>query len=623
MRRLLIANRGEIARRIQLSAHAMGIECIAVFAEPDRAMPFVHEADAALPIGSYLDSAALIAAAQRAHADAIHPGYGFLSENAAFAQACLDAGLTFVGPPPEAMRAMADKLEAKRIASAAGVPVLPSLEPGDDFEYPVLIKAAAGGGGRGMRRVDSAAALEEALASARREAAASFGDETVFLEPCLDSARHVEVQVLGDQHGCRVHVFDRDCSIQRRHQKLIEEAPAPWLAPGVRARLFEAALALANAIEYSSAGSVEFLVKGEQIVFLEMNTRLQVEHPVTEAITGLDLVRLQLEIACGRPLPFTQQGLTATGHAIEARLYAEDPAQAFQPSVGRVHRFHPDDTPLRWDSGVDSGSEISPLFEGLLAKAVAHAATREEASARLGRGLRGLAVHGVQTNRDALVAVLESATFGAAELATDFLARQPDLLTVGPPPDIVRVHALAAALVLRERRLRARQTLRFVPPGWRNTPVAPPDLQLGGHRISPESGCVDGVEVASRVHGVADERIDLEVDGVLGRYTVYSYGTEHYVNGRGWQTRLDDAPRFAETTDTAAATGPTAPLPGTVVAVLVEPGDRVRGGQPLVILDAMKIEHAVAASADGTVSEVRVKAGQRVDAHDVLIVLGP
>lgn len=600
MRRLLIANRGEIARRIARTARVMGIETVAIFADADRSMPFVREADLAVRIGSYLDGAEIVRAAGRAHAEAIHPGYGFLSEHADFAQACLDGGLVWVGPRPAAMRAMASKLEAKRIAADAGVPVLPWALPANAAQvgYPLMIKAAAGGGGRGMRRIDAAADLPRALESAAREAAAAFGDGTLFVERCLDGARHIEVQVLGDQHGNVVHLFERDCSTQRRHQKLIEEAPAPGLSDSTRERLYTAALALARAIDYTNAGTVEFLVLGNDLAFLEMNTRLQVEHPVTEAITSLDLVRLQIEIASGHALQFAQPDITAHGHAIEARLYAEDASNNYLPSIGPLHRWQPDQTPVRWDSGVESGATIGADFDGLLAKAIAHAPTRAEATARLARALRGLHAHGVPTNRDTLVAVLESEAFGALCMATDAALPSPCV-----PDEIERVHALALEHVLRFRRADARPVLRFVPPGWRN--VAP---------MRTPSGCA---------YDVTGESAELEVDGMMAHFDVHVADGAAYVNGLGWQTCHALPARFAPSAHATSAAGPSAPLPGTVVSVLVSEGERVSAGQALVVLDAMKIEHQITADVDGQVLEVRVQAGQRVDAHALLVVLGP
>jgi propionyl-CoA carboxylase alpha chain len=608
MRRLLIANRGEIARRIQRTARAMGVATVAVFTEADRHMPFVHEADLAVLIGSYLDSDQLIAAAQRADADAIHPGYGFLSERADFALACRDAGLVFVGPSPDAIMLMASKLSARAIAQRAEVSVLPAtqqVERACEIGFPLLVKASAGGGGRGMRLVERAADLAESVASARREAAAAFGDGTVYLERYWPGARHVEVQIAADQHGNIVHIFERECSIQRRHQKLIEEAPAPCLGDATGQRLYEAALRLARAIDYSNLGTVEFLVKDDEIAFLEMNTRLQVEHPVTEAITGLDLVRLQLEIAAGGPLPFAQDDLHPRGHAVEARLYAEDPVHDFLPSVGRVHRFAPADDGVRWDSGVESRVEMSPEFDGLLAKAIAHGGNRAQACSLLVRALRALHVHGVETNRDALVAMLESEAFGAAALSTDFLERHAELLTPCLPKDVQTRHALAAELVLRHRRHARARVLRFVPPGWRNV-------------SSPEA------DAPYTVSSISDEHVDLQVDGIQQRYWVHSYGCDHYVNTVNNQTRLRIPPRFGDAAEgAAAAAGPTAPVPGMVRAVLVQPGERVRPGQTLVVLDAMKIEHHVTADAEAQVAEVRVEPGEKVDAHQVLVVLEP
>jgi propionyl-CoA carboxylase alpha chain len=596
MRRLLLANRGEIARRIQRTARAMGLHTVAVFVESDRDMPFVHEADQAVRVESYLGIESILAAARRTRADAIHPGYGFLSENAAFARACGEAGFTFVGPTPEAIEAMGSKPRALRVAEEAGIPTLATR--GDEF--PLLVKASAGGGGRGMRLVRVREELDAAIDSAKREAKAAFGDDTVYLERYLEGARHLEVQLAADHHGHVIHLFERECSIQRRHQKLIEEAPATCLSDAVKQRLYEAALQFAHAIDYTNLGTVEFLVKGDEIAFLEMNTRLQVEHPVTEAITGLDLVRLQLELAEGDQLPSTLQ---QRGYAIEARLYSEDPARDFLPSIGTLHRFEHDDS-IRWDSGVESGSLISPDFDGLLAKAVAHAATRDEALRKLSRSLRAMQIHGVQTNRDALVAVLECSAFQQVDISTEFLEQHPELLSSCIPEDVARAHAEAASLVLRHQRQHARRVLRFVPPGWRNVPTHPP-------------------EPTAEVASISEEHVDVELDGVQRRYHVAVYGEDVYVNTTEHQTRMQLQPRFVEASDTSTSGGPVAPLPGTVSAVLVQPGERVQPGQTLVVLAAMKIEHQITADAEATVREVRVQPGQKVGAHEVLVVLEP
>jgi propionyl-CoA carboxylase alpha chain len=646
--RLLVANRGEIARRVMRSAHAMGISTVAVYSAADREAPHVRDADLAVALGgysaaeSYLDAQKLLKAARHAGADAVHPGYGFLSENADFAQACIDAGLVWVGPLPAAMRAMGDKVAARRVASEAGVPVLPGgiigpqpwRERAVDVGLPLLVKATAGGGGRGMRLVSQLEELDDAIVSAQREAEAAFGDPTVFLERCVSDARHVEVQVFGDSYGNVIHLYERECSIQRRRQKLIEEAPAPNLPESTRAVLRAAALKLAAAIGYENAGTVEFLVDADGVVwFLEMNTRLQVEQPVTEAVTGLDLVRLQLLAAMGEPLGLQQTDVHLTGSAVEARLYAEDPAHDFLPSAGRLHRFEPGLRPgLRYDAGVESGSEISPFYDGLLAKVIAHAPTRTEALAQLARGLRELQVHGPRTNRDCLAAVLESDAFRLGDVSTEFLTRHPEVLSAAAPPDVLRLHALAAALVLRARRRIDARVLRFTPGGWRNVAAARQSttFQVDGETINiayavadDDSMCaaVDGVEMLGSIRGVARNSIDLEVAGLRATYAVHSANDAHYVNSPSWQTRVDGLPRFGSPEVAGEAAGPSAPLPGTVVAIMVRPGERVQAGQTLVVLDAMKIEHHVLADIEATVVEVRVAPGDRVDAHQVLMVL--
>ena len=424
---LLIANRGEIARRIMRSAREMGLRTVAVYADGDAAAPFVAEADEAIALGgrsaaeTYLDTAKLLDAARRSGADAVHPGYGFLSENAGFARAVAEAGVIWVGPSADAIAAMGDKLAAKRTMDAAGLATLPSfeIEPGADLTgpaetigYPLLVKAAAGGGGKGMRVVEAAGDLAAAVEAARREAAAAFGDDTVFLERWLPKTRHVEIQVLGDGHGNLVHCFERECSIQRRHQKIIEEAPSPALDEELREAMGAAAIHAAAAVGYTSAGTVEFLLSEGQFWFLEMNTRLQVEHPVTEAICGIDLVREQLRIAQGESLGVSQADLRIDGHAIEARLYAEDPANDFLPATGTVLAWEPPASPAaRFDSGIETGSEVGIEFDPLLAKVIAHAPTRREAALRLARVLERTRVQGLTTNRDFLVATLRQPAF--------------------------------------------------------------------------------------------------------------------------------------------------------------------------------------------------------------------
>ena len=464
IRRLLIANRGEIALRIIRACREMGVESVAVYSEADAAAPHVLAADRAVAIGpapatdSYLSVARLLEAARTSGADAVHPGYGFLSENAAFAGACAGAGLTFVGPPAAVIAQMGSKIDARRLVAAAGVPVVPGEIPDDQSDsglraaidrvgLPALVKASAGGGGKGMRRVRHAGEIDESIQAARREAVAAFGDGTLYVERLVEEPRHVEVQVFADDHGHVVHLFERECSVQRRHQKVIEESPSPALTPAVRARMTEAACAAARAAQYRNAGTIEFLVDGSSFYFLEMNTRLQVEHPVTEQVTGLDLVRAQLLVASGQPLPWTQDDVSQRGHAIEARVYAEDPAQGFLPQAGRLLLYREPRLPgIRIDSGVAEGGEVSIYYDPMIAKVIATAENRECAIARLTAALRSFPVLGVRTNISFLLRVLDHPRFRAGTMDTAFLDREGAALaeTSADMPPHVRAAALAA-----------------------------------------------------------------------------------------------------------------------------------------------------------------------------------
>ncbi|HEX8732663.1 MAG TPA: biotin carboxylase N-terminal domain-containing protein [Ktedonobacterales bacterium] len=652
MTTLLIANRGEIARRILRAAHEMGLRTVAVYSEPDAHAPFVREADVAVPLHgatateTYLNQRQIIAAAQATAADAIHPGYGFLAENADFAAACLEAGLLWVGPPPEAIRQMGLKVVAKALARTAGVPTLPDAaitsDRRADWEmaartvgYPLLVKASAGGGGKGMRRVDDAAALAESITGARREAKSSFGDATVFLERYLPAPRHVEIQVFADTHGHTLHLYERECSVQRRYQKVIEEAPSPGVTPALRERMAEASVALTRAIGYVGAGTIEYLVDGDDFYFLEMNTRLQVEHPVTECVTGLDLVRLQLQSARGEPLPFAQRDVACAGHAIEVRLYGEDPAAGFLPSVGRVACFEPGLTPgVRYDSGVESGSEVSPYYDPLLAKIIAHASSREEAARRLARALDELRLHGLRTNRDFLAATLRHADFLAGETRTDFIPTHPGLLTAQPPAATQDAHALAAVAALAHQR-HSGGPLAFAPSGWRNVRSAGQRIAL--QRADGETLAVDYVvegERGSRLSATLDgralvaEALEVEADGVRFLFAgalrvcrVTIVGDRVYVNSADGQSDLRELPRFVEPAASALAQGPVATLPGVVVSVAVGEGERVTAGQTLLTLEAMKMEHRITANADARVERVLVKVGDKVDAHQPLVTL--
>ncbi|HEY5185609.1 MAG TPA: biotin carboxylase N-terminal domain-containing protein [Actinomycetes bacterium] len=652
--RLLVANRGEVARRVFRTAHELGLATVAVYSDPDAGEPFVREADTAIRLPgtaaaeTYLDAAAVIAAAHRAGADAVHPGYGFLAENADFARAVLDAGLVWVGPTPESIRALGSKVAAKRLAAEAGVPLAPSAElttddpaawaaAGAEVGFPLLVKASAGGGGKGMRLVGTAAGLVDAIEGSRREAASAFGDPTVFLERYLAGARHVEVQVVGDTHGTVTHLFERECSIQRRHQKIVEESPSPGTTPATLARMLEAAVALARAVDYVGVGTVEFLVAGageaQEFFFLEMNTRLQVEHPVTEETTLEDLVALQLAVAQGRPLPASLLAPTRSGHAIEVRLYAEDPAAGFLPSTGRLLLLEPAGDPqVRWESGVETGSVVSPYYDPMLAKVIVAAETREQAARVLARELRRTRIHGLRTNRDSLVAILESAAFLAGETPTDFLDRQPGLLDPAVPDDVRRAHLVAATLHGVRRARAAAPLLRFAPAGWRNVPAVRPSVSLGvgGQPVQvtylerPDGTAtvgIDGTDHEARVVGAGDDWIDLELGGLRHRHRVAHHGGLVCVDGGGWASELPVLPRFADHSGEAAAQGPAAPVPGTITVVAVAAGDRVAAGQLLVVLEAMKMEHRIIADADAVVAEVPVAVGDSVDAHQVVVVL--
>jgi len=631
----------------------MGIATAAVYADQDRDAPHVRDADVAVSLGgrsaaeTYLDVEKLIAAAKRVGADAVHPGYGFLAENAGFARAVIEAGVIWVGPSPESIAAMGDKIEAKRVVARAGVPVLAGQEldgaPPDGvvraavaIGMPVLIKAAGGGGGRGMRIVREVDTLHDAVASARREAGAAFGDERVFLERYLPSPRHVEVQVLGDRHGHLVHLFERECSIQRRHQKVIEEAPSPAVDAALRERLTEAALAAARAIEYESAGTVEFLLDaGGRFYFLEVNTRIQVEHPVTEAVTGIDLVREQILVAEGHPLGFGQEDVRLRGHAIEARLYAEDPSNGFLPTGGRLLDWQPPPgMDVRVDSGVEGGTEIAVAFDPMMAKLVGHAATRPEAVLRLARALEGLVAPGVVSNRDFLVSVLRHPAFLAGDTTTDFIERHRPALRREPTNDALREAALAAALAAQLTRRAEAPVLGSLSSGWRNNPSG---LQETRYRFGAREVVVgylrerdgsfrcalDGVAARARLAASALPLVELEIDGRRGAFRVTpAPGGTVFVQDALGELRLEELPRFPEPEDVErAAGGYSAPMPGKVLDVRVRAGDAVRRGQALLTMEAMKMEHLVTASSDGVVTEVRVVPGQQVDSGLVLVVI--
>jgi propionyl-CoA carboxylase alpha chain len=648
---LLVANRGEIARRVFRSARDAGIGTVAVYSDADADAPYVTEADTAVPLpgnspaDTYLRADLLVKAAEEAGADAVHPGYGFLSENAAFARACTDAGLIWVGPPPEAIERMGSKVESKRLMASAGVPVLPELALGEvaEADLPVLVKASAGGGGRGMRVVRSLDALAEAVASASAEAGSAFGDPTVFCERYLETGRHIEVQVLADAHGTVWALGERECSIQRRHQKVLEEAPSPLVSGEMRRQLCEAAVAAARAIGYLGAGTVEFLSSpdGGEFYFLEMNTRLQVEHPVTECVTGLDLVALQLSVAEGRPL--SPDGPPAfQGHAIEARLYAEDPALDWQPQSGALLRFAvpgvhsefavPPGYGLRLDSGVQDGSVVSVHYDPMLAKVIAWAPDRSSAARALATALARAQIHGPRTNRDLLVNVLRHPAFLSGHIDTAFFDRH-GLDTLAAPladPDTVRLSALAAALAGAAANRAAATVLGRLPSGWRNVASGPRRTRfLAGEReievaylLTRDGLRAEGFDGMSLL-SADPERVVLRVGGLRRSFTVSRYGDELVaVDSALGPVSLTPVPRFRDPESTLASGSLLAPMPGTVLRVAVSVGDQVSAGQPVLWLEAMKMEHRISAPADGVVTELPVVVGQQVEVGSVLAVVG-
>ena len=642
--RVLVANRGEIARRVFATCRRLGIGTVAVYTEPDADSPHVAEADVRVRLdgrNGYLDADQLIAAARAAGADAVHPGYGFLSENAEFAAAVQDAGLTWIGPPVAAVRAMGSKIEAKKMMAAAGVPVLDELDPDavTADQLPVLIKASAGGGGRGMRVVRELSQLAAQAEAARREAESAFGDGEVFCERYLAAGHHVEVQIMADGHGTVWSVGERECSIQRRHQKIVEEAPSPLVerTPGMRAKLFTAARLAAEAIGYTGAGTVEFMADEQgDFFFLEMNTRLQVEHPVTEETTGLDLVELQLLVADGGRLD--AEPPVARGHSIEARLYAEDPAKDWQPQAGPVHRFEIPSTAaeftvlgragVRVDSGVVAGSAVSVFYDPMLAKVISYAPSRGQAAAILADALARTRLHGIRTNRDLLVNVLRHPAFldGATDTAFFETHGLGILAETLADPSATALSALAAALADAQDNRRAATVLGRLPSGWRNLASGfqmkrylddAGDEHEVRYRFGRTGLELDGVADVTLVSATSD-RIVLGTNGIERSFDVARYGEHVFVDGPLGPVHLVALPRFPDPDSAVAKGSLLAPMPGSVTRVAAAVGDAVTAGQPLIWLEAMKMEHTIAAPGNGVLAELNVTAGQQVDVGAVL-----
>jgi len=675
--RVLVANRGEIARRVFRTCRDLGLSTVAVYADADAGSLHVAEADVAVrlpgqaPADTYLRADLLIEAALRSGADAVHPGYGFLSENAVFAREVQRAGLTWIGPTPAAIEAMGSKIESKRLMAAAGVPVLAELDPDGltEADLPVLIKASAGGGGRGMRIVRRLAELPSELAAAKSEAASAFGDPTVFCEPYIEAGRHIEVQILADDAGTIWTVGERECSIQRRHQKIIEEAPSPLVQrlPQMRDRLYAAAHAAAAAVGYRNAGTVEFLAdETGRFYFLEMNTRLQVEHPVTECTTGYDLVALQLQIAAGRLLGSAP--VPPSGHAIEVRLYAEDPAAGWQPQSGTLHAFDvggqaaafravgsggepvaPATPVLRLDSGVADGSAVGIFYDPMLAKVICWAPDRDQAAAALSGALARARIHGLITNRDLLVRVLRHPAFLDGQTDTGFFDKHglDGLAAPLASEDAAELSALAAALADAAARQAAARVLGGLPVGWRNVPS---QLQRkaykrqGSRAASGHAGPERQFDVAYRLErgvlitegrqdvqliSMAPGRVELAVDGLHRRFEVAAYPACPSSQGLACvdsdlgPVSLVPVSRFTDPASLAVAGSLLAPMPGTVARLGVTTGDRVSAGQPLLWLEAMKMEHVISSPAAGIVAELPVAVGHQVEVGSVLAVVKP
>ena len=646
--KILIANRGEIALRVMRTCRAMGISTVAVYSDPDAPAPHARFSDQAVHIGpapskeSYLNVEKIIDAAKRTGADAIHPGYGFLSENPDFAEACEAAGITFIGPSSDAIRKMGLKNTARRMMFAAGVPIVPGYDGEDQcietlsknveaIGLPVLIKASAGGGGKGMRVIREALDLEAAIQSARREAAKGFGDATLLIEKYIENARHIEVQILGDHHGNLIHLFERECSIQRRHQKIIEESPSPAVSPELRKQICEAALTASRAIGYTNAGTVEFiLAPSGEFYFIEVNTRLQVEHPVTEIITGVDLVKLQIEIAGGKPIEIAQEDVRQTGHAIEARVYAEDPANNFLPATGTILEWRaPSVSGVRIDDGVDAGSEVGIHYDPMLVKVIARGPDRETALRKLVYALTRFTMLGVQTNREFLIRALEHPKLQSGGYHTGFVDENLGEL-ISKKAGEEELFAAVAALYLHKKRQMDAEVLPNIAPNYRNNPSRDPSIRLeiagDGLEVSWRASTGDKFAVTCgdwqatlRLVSFARGRVQVSIDGLQQNFRIAEANDQLFLqcsDSTKVVTRLARYPRTLVASEHESAF---APMPGQVLKILVEVGQHVSTGDALVILEAMKMEQTLRASADGVVEAVHVKQGDVVAPGDRLV----
>ena len=634
---ILVANRGEIALRIMRTAQAMGIQTIAIYVDADKDAPHVRFADKAvlLPDGGYLDIDAVLDAAQKSNAGAIHPGYGFLSENSEFAKRVIKEKIIWVGPSPKVISVMGDKLKAKELAIKASVPTLPMTSDEKEVKkigYPLLIKAAAGGGGKGMRVVTDKKDLQESLEGAKREALSGFGDERVFIERYVEKSRHIEIQILGDSHGNVIHLGERECSIQRRHQKIIEESPSPRITEEIRFAMGNAAVDLAKKIKYESAGTVEFLFddKSGEFWFLEVNTRLQVEHPVTEEVTGIDLVAEQIKIARGEELQYSQEDIEWTGSSIEARLYAENPNNDFLPETGKMFAYEQaeNDFMTRWDSGVHKDSVIGTNFDPMLAKVISYGATRDDAARVLAKSLEDSHIGGVITNKDFLIATLRSDEFLKGNTTTDFIERVKPPRVKNLSNDELNLALTAAAMWKQMRNRISSDIAPYIPSGWTNGRLPNPNITfvLDGEEIFVEYKLINKnkflvfnseVEVVN----IDDKYIDLVFDSVRVKSRISEDAEFILVHIPSGDVSFEVKPRFSMPGLEVQAGGLVAPMPGKVVDLKVKKGSKVKSGETLVILEAMKMEHSIKASEDGVIADIFIKENDQVENGAVLMVV--
>ncbi len=636
IKKLLIANRGEIASRIISSAHDMGISCVAIYTEADKDTPYVREADQAFKLSdSYLNSKEILDIALKSNSDAIHPGYGFLSENAAFANQVKKLNIKWVGPSSNAIKKMGDKLTAKEIAIKVNVPTLPMTsdpKKANSIGYPILVKAAAGGGGKGMRIVEKAKDLKESIKAAEREAEGGFGDKRVFLERYIKRSRHIEIQILGDAFGNIVHLGERECSIQRRHQKIVEESPSPMVDEEMREKMGEAAIKLASKLKYESAGTVEFLVdeKTKEFWFLEVNTRLQVEHPITEEVTGIDLVKEQLRIASGEELGYEQEDIDFYGSSIEVRLYAEDPGNDFLPVTGKMIAFEPSDDPLvRWDVGIESGSNITANFDPLLAKVISFGETRLEAANKLALALENSHFGGMKTNRDYLVSILRSKEYLDGDTTTDFVERINLNSEVDLTEEEIFNFAKVGAMWMQGKNRSEAMVLQNIQSGWNNARLPYQEVKLSlddqeyrmkykslkdGNFVSAESEII-------RMFDWHEDFIDVEISNVRYRSKITMDDDLLLIQTHKGNLLFKILPKFNVTQEEAIKGGLTAPMPGKVVEIKIKKGSNIKKGDTLLILEAMKMEHKVLAPDNGKIKEVLIKENDQVENGQTLVVL--